>query len=150
MRKSKRDQKEFFQKLERGEFDESNDKPKEPKLLARKIKDLVRYSECCHEHMISPIHFMSAEFVSTRSHDTTEWIAGNRRRLFRHPRGVHRHAGDEAAVQPVLVLRALRGEEGGRGGEAAQAEGTEEGGEGRADSSVTSTSLHCDFLLRLL
>ena len=28
MRKSKRDQKEFFQKLERGEFDESNDKPK--------------------------------------------------------------------------------------------------------------------------
>ena len=46
MRKSKRDQKEFFQKLERGEFDESNDKPKEPKLLARKIKDLVRYSEC--------------------------------------------------------------------------------------------------------
>ena len=28
MRKSKRDQKEFFQKLERGEFDEINDKPK--------------------------------------------------------------------------------------------------------------------------
>ena len=33
MRKNKRDQKEFFQKLERGEFDE--DKPKEAKLLTR-------------------------------------------------------------------------------------------------------------------
>ena len=53
MRKSKRDQKEFFQRLERGEFDENNDKPKEPKLLARKIKDLVRYSECCHEPVMN-------------------------------------------------------------------------------------------------
>ena len=33
MRKNKRDQKEFFQKLERGELDE--DKPKEAKLLTR-------------------------------------------------------------------------------------------------------------------
>ena len=53
MRKSKRDQKEFFQKLERGEFDESNDKPKEPKLLARKIKDLVRRSEPMITHPLN-------------------------------------------------------------------------------------------------
>ena len=53
MRKSKRDQKEFFQKLERGEFDESNDKPKEPKLLARKIKDLVRRFEPMITHPLN-------------------------------------------------------------------------------------------------
>ncbi len=38
MRKSKREQKEFFKKLERGEVEENQ--PKEPKLLARRIKDV--------------------------------------------------------------------------------------------------------------
>jgi hypothetical protein len=38
MRKGKREQKDFFQKLERGEGQDNQ--PKEPKLLARKIKDV--------------------------------------------------------------------------------------------------------------
>ena len=39
MRRTKREQKEYFKKMERGELDETNGKPNEPKLLIGKLKD---------------------------------------------------------------------------------------------------------------
>ena len=40
MRKTKREQKEYFQKMEKGELDDGKDKDKEPKLLVGKFKDV--------------------------------------------------------------------------------------------------------------
>lgn len=40
MRKIKREQKEFFKRMEKGQLDDGDEKQKEPKLLVGKIKDV--------------------------------------------------------------------------------------------------------------
>ena len=108
MRKSKREQKEFFQKLERGEFEESN-RPKEAKMLTRKIKDMDK------DAMDGEIAFDAAEMPEMTP-------LSNRFSFFEHFEEKKEAEEEERSKQRAAAAAAGQFKEGEDGGDPAAAE----------------------------